>query len=92
MRPFFEALRIWQPVAAKSACELLSVAVPNRTGTMKSRDTTPKNQKPSFRRVFEMEGVFGAGALPPQFLAELTDTLNSRICNYNPTSARLWQA
>jgi hypothetical protein len=37
-------------------------------------------------------GVFGGGALLPQFLAELTVTLNSLICSQYLTSACLWQA
>jgi hypothetical protein len=38
------------------------------------------------------KGVFGVGALLPQFLAELTSTLNSQIWNYHSISARPWQA
>jgi len=44
------------------------------------------------RRGTKLKGVFGAGALLPQFLAELTDTLNSQICNQYPMSASSWQA
>jgi len=42
--------------------------------------------------VKEKKGVFGAGALLPQFLAELTITLNSHIWDYHSISARSWQA
>lgn len=59
---------------------------------MKKPNKAPKKQEPSLRWVLEMEGVFDAGALPPQFLAELTDTLNSRIWNYHAATGRLWQA
>lgn len=38
------------------------------------------------------KGVFGVGALLPQFLAELTSTLNSQIWYYHSISARPWQA
>jgi len=37
------------------------------------------------------KGVFGVGALLPQFLTELTSTLNSRIWEYDFISARPWQ-
>jgi hypothetical protein len=43
-------------------------------------------------RFLKWKGVFDVGALLPQFLAELTSTLNSRICKYNSTSAQTWQA
>ena len=52
---------------------------------------SPKKRHPAFAGC-QMEGVFGVGALLPQFLAELTSTLNSRIWNYYSISARPWQA
>jgi hypothetical protein len=62
----------------------------------------PKKRHPAFtgRRaggfstseIKKWKGVFGVGALLPQFLAELTSTLNSRIWNYYSISARPWQA
>ena len=65
-------------------------------------DTKQKNKRPAFAgrrsgdttpgRVNKLKGVFGAGALLPQFLAELTDTLNSQICTYYSMSVPSWQA
>ena len=65
-------------------------------------DTKRKNKRPAFagRRsgdtapgtVNKLKGVFGAGALLPQFLAELTDTLNSQICTYYSISNLAGQA
>lgn len=62
----------------------------------------PKKKRPAFagRRsgdaipggVKELKGVFGAGALLPQFLAELTDTINSQICKQIRTLAGFRQA
>jgi hypothetical protein len=52
---------------------------------------SPKKRHPTFVGC-QMEGVFGVGALLPQFLAELTSTLNSRIWSYNSISAHPWQA
>jgi hypothetical protein len=64
--------------------------------------STPKKRNPAFaaRRagdattggVKKVKGVFGAGALLPQFLAELTVTLNSQICSYYSIPAVAWQA
>jgi hypothetical protein len=42
--------------------------------------------------VKKIKGVFGVGALLPQFLAELTITLNSQIWNHNSISVTAWQA
>jgi len=63
---------------------------------------TPKKRHPAFagRRagdaitggVKKLKGVFGAGALLPQFLAELTITLNSHIWGYHSIRGRSWQA
>lgn len=55
------------------------------------RPFIPKKRHPAFAGC-QMMGVFGVGALLPQFLAELTSTLNSRIWNYHSISARPWQA
>jgi hypothetical protein len=55
------------------------------------RPFIPKKRHPAFAGC-QMMGVFGVGALLPQFLAELTSTLNSRIWNYHSISARAWQA
>lgn len=51
----------------------------------------PKKRHPA-QAGCQMKGVFGAGALLPQFLTELTNTLNSRIWNYYSISARPRQA
>jgi hypothetical protein len=55
---------------------------------------TQKKGHPVFAgcRLNKLTGVFGAGALLPQFLAELTDTLYSLICKHCRTSAHSWQA
>lgn len=69
--------------------------------TLGANPTIPKKRHPAFagRRagdaitggVKKLKGVFGAGALMPQFLAELTITLNSHIWDYHTVSARSWQ-
>lgn len=60
--------------------------------TLGANRSVQKSKHPACAGCLKKKGVFDVGALLPQFLAELTSTLNSRIWNYGSMSACLWQA
>ena len=72
------------------------------SGPRITRMDTKQKKRPAFagRRsvdtipggVNKFKGVFGAGALLPQFLTELTITLNSQLWNYYSITGMSWQA
>jgi len=91
----FLSLALRQPAAAGSGKRLLVDFARQEGGPrMARRNAKAKKKRPAFagRQAKKLKGVFGAGALLPQFLAELTDTLNSQICTQYSMLVPSWQA